>query len=136
MPPEIKKHVRRCVDCRALITRWNAIELRLQTMREETPRLSADFSLVLQARLRAEQCRPSLSWWRGRPWHLALAGASAMLLLAILLFRSLGGTRLLETRAHPAASSLAVARPMPAPVNQRMVTPSIAPEFPLANTTR
>lgn len=145
MPPEIRAHVRECGDCRAFITRWNAIELRLQTLREETPRLSSDFSLSLQARLnteRAQMARPASI----RRWPFAVAGASMLLLLALLLFQRLGDARQLAARtAHnvhgwsaarnpPAASSLAVTRPVPP--NARLAAPSLSPDLPLANTTR
>lgn len=86
VPPDVAEHIRVCANCRGLITRWNAIELRLQAMREESPPLSADFAITLRTRLREESAitvRPAYAMFT---WRYALAGAGATAALVAILY--------------------------------------------------
>src|SRR5690349_17169994 len=55
--PEIAAHVRECGECKSLITRWNAIELQIQSMKTECPEISPDFAVSLRERLRNPDAR-------------------------------------------------------------------------------
>jgi hypothetical protein len=127
MPDSIREHVRKCVPCRVLITRWNAIELQIQSLREHTPNLSPDFTYSLQARLRVEAAgirRP----WIARYWRLTLAGASTAAIMFFLALHLLGGT-------HPPTNAPPLAAVRNSPTIQKENSPaSLSSGLPLANT--
>jgi predicted anti-sigma-YlaC factor YlaD len=99
LPSDVAAHVKECTDCRALVTRWNAIELQIQAMKSEEISPSADIAASVRKRLREPDIRAP---WRVpvMAWRLAGAGAAAMV-AAAALFYVLGGMRILT----PAPSS-------------------------------
>jgi predicted anti-sigma-YlaC factor YlaD len=134
MSPEIGEHIRECTECRGFIKKWNSIELGLQSMREQAPQLSSDFSFSVQSRIQAEQAA-SRSPWSFRPWHFALVGASAAALFIAMFFHFSGGVRTNRGNVHNPASSLAAAREAAPNHSMEPTNPSLA-TFPLVGTGR
>jgi predicted anti-sigma-YlaC factor YlaD len=106
MSPEIGEHIRECTDCRSFIKNWNSIELGFQSMREQAPPLSNDFTVSLQARLRAEQTSSRIPW-PFRPWQFALVGASAAALVIAMIFHFSGSAQMNRGNVHNPASTVA-----------------------------
>jgi predicted anti-sigma-YlaC factor YlaD len=95
MSPEIAAHVRECGECRALITRWNAIELQIQSMKTDCPEISPDFAVSLRERLRnPDSHRVRQPFYM--PWRMIAVGATCVLMLIGLLY-TLGGPKLFSS---------------------------------------
>lgn len=89
MPDDVRTHVHDCAECRTFIQRWNRIEAGLQTLREDAPRLSADFHASLRSRVERQPLRRArladLQIARfARPTQFAMGAACAALLLLFL----------------------------------------------------
>jgi predicted anti-sigma-YlaC factor YlaD len=85
LPPELAEHVRACEYCRVLVKRWNAIEVQMLTMRNESPQISPDFRESLAARLEAPAPRFTIRMpYVNRRYALALA--SAIILIIVVAF--------------------------------------------------
>lgn len=124
MPSALRDHVRVCMPCRDYIGRWNSIELRLQSIRDESPRLSSNFDAALQARLRAETA-PKREYLDGRRWFLTLVGTSAVILITLILLR------LTTDLHHPANSQqLLVTTTTPRSIIQKSRGATSAPPLP------
>src|SRR5205807_1225769 len=112
LPPELGEHVRECTGCRSFISRWNTIELRLQALREEAPRLSPDQVMALRARMRGPAVRTSRRIDM-TPFRYAVVTATTALALAAMLY-GLSSFRLATSPVHSTAS-LVVRPDGPAP---------------------
>lgn len=111
MPEPVAAHIRQCGACRAFISRWNAIELGLQGMRDEGPVVTGDFAVAIRGRLR--QPPPSLwTLWRPAVARGTMAAAACvLLLLGVLLTTVL--SRLAIGPDRTPGDTLATVRPLP-----------------------
>jgi predicted anti-sigma-YlaC factor YlaD len=136
IPEEVGQHIKVCTDCRVFISRWNSIELCIQSMREEMPELSAGFQSRLAQRLQNAAPAPR------RPlliqhWRWTAVGVATMLLIALFLMRGMIG---FDRHGAPAnrivRPSTEIMRPAPL---QRTGEPPAVPlssDMPMANTSR
>src|SRR6266478_851789 len=99
LPTDVPAHVKQCSNCRTLVTRWNAIELQIQSMKNEGPELGPDFADAVRRRLR----EPDVP----RPWQLPFSAwraatlCAATVVVAAALLYVLGGMRILNPIFHP-----------------------------------
>ena len=115
LPRDVAAHVKQCTNCRTLVTRWNAIELQIQSMKNEGPELAPDFADTVRRRLREPDVpRP----WQMPflAWRAATLCAAAMVVLAAVLY-VLGGMRILNPVPHPESAAV-----VPAPGNHAPLT--------------
>lgn len=129
MPPDVSEHVRDCSDCRSFIKNWNSVELGLQSVRDQSVTLSADFSTSLRARLAREEGRrwarfrfptlPSFNYGR-----LALA---ALAVVVIMLAVKYSGN--VKAILLPAGSNMARSTVQP---RTDEIKPTIPPDLPIA----
>lgn len=132
MPAELGRHVRECVDCRAFITRWNAIELRLQALRDESTPVSPGFDRAVLARLRDARTSPRRPR-RIELWRFAIAGASAAIAgVALALYFGAAAPIKLRSPQHAAAVTSAT-RPAASLRGGYPVSPPLPSSLPLAN---
>jgi predicted anti-sigma-YlaC factor YlaD len=140
MPTAAAEHVRDCHDCRNFIRQWNAIELRLQSVRSEPVTLSPDFTRTLNTRLQEERTRSRRFWlsrdvlFLGSPFQRMMVSATAYLLLILLAFQvvRLSRTYYERTRTNEPMTAQGE-RSAPTPAGTPAAFP---PALPLANTTR
>jgi predicted anti-sigma-YlaC factor YlaD len=136
IPEEVGQHLKVCAECRVFISRWNAIELRMQSMREETPELSPGFQTRLAERLQKVAPMPRrpllIQYWR---W--TAVGMATMLLIALFLMRGMIGFD------RHGASANRIVRPStemmrPAPLQRTGEPPAVplSSDMPMANTAR
>ena len=83
MPAPVAAHLRECPGCRAFITRWSAVEVRLQTCAADVPPLAQDLTPALRARLADSSLRARRAYGNAlRVLAAAALAAAALYLLA------------------------------------------------------
>lgn len=134
MPDAIRDHVHLCEDCRLFIKQWNAIELGLQALKEQTPTVSRDLRMGIRSRIQFERKLAGQTRWKR--WQFALAGLSAAVLLFVLLYHILSMARVTQVHSHSGGPSIASTPPSPTPrkPEPQNVPAQISPQLPLINT--
>jgi predicted anti-sigma-YlaC factor YlaD len=85
MPRSVAEHLRDCATCRSFVTTWNAVELRLRSLKEQWPE-AAEVREVVTAPFRpVARHRPALSPVPSRAW-VAIGAAAAVLVIGLALY--------------------------------------------------
>ncbi|MBM3496168.1 MAG: hypothetical protein FJX72_17885 [Armatimonadetes bacterium] len=86
MPQVVAEHIRDCGACRAYVTTWNAVELRIRSLKDEWPAPEVIREAVCDWRSMPARPRPSraaassgATWVGGRVW--ATVGAAAVVVV-------------------------------------------------------
>ena len=85
MPQHVAEHIRECSDCRTYVTRWNAVELQLRSVRDAWPaRHEVEAVMAGLARPSGTENVP-LPALRRPSGRMLLAGVTAMALAVVAL---------------------------------------------------
>ncbi len=113
LPPDLAEHLRSCGECRSFVSRWNGIELQLQSIREEIRPSSLDFSTAVRYRLEQPRPRFALRLPVYVP-RVGLAGSAALAVVIALLYVLLSGTIRLPINWSPERAGNSAANIPPA----------------------